>query len=337
MNIEDNPFIINRKNKLICLKTVIFFIYRGILRCLLLMITTITIWACGFFIKNSENFRLKVTTILTRLVLYFCGYKNINIDEDSKKNLQNTQSKIIFVNHSSYMDIMLISYLFPDAVFVASKFLKNMPFLKEYGKYNCIFFSSTFGGNNILTEIEKKLSEGKRIIFFSEGCCSRSDILLKLRKGAFTFGRSICPVHVSYENDLNWIMGSDNIMSHLIYQLSKPKNELKIKVLNDYNPNEEEKNNIDLFIENFREYYVKNTGIKMSNLSYANHPFYERKFKVEKKQKEEIKVEKEEVKLEREEIRVEKEEVKVEKNKTENVEEESDNKVIKSEYLEISA
>ena len=38
-----------------------------------------------------------------------------------------------------------------------------------------------------------------------------------------------------------------------------------------------------------------------------------------------------------EEIRVEKEDVKVEKNKTENVEEENDNKVIKSEYLEISA
>jgi hypothetical protein len=168
-----------------------------------------------------------------------------------------------------------MSYLFPDAKFIASEYISRIPIICKFGKSKCIYLKNEFGGK-LTDEIQKELDNGTKIIFFGEGVCSNSKFLLKLRNGAFVPKKNILPVHIDY-GDSYWVMGEQDMVFHAFTQMSNSRNNVKVRVIKDYHVKEEDKENIEVFKENFRKYYADGFDISLSEKNYKDHPYFKLK------------------------------------------------------------
>jgi len=61
---------------------------------------------------------------------------------------------------------------------------------------------------------------------------------------------------------------------HAFTQMSNSRNQVKVHVIKDYQVTEEDKENIEVFKENFRKYYANGFGISLSEKSYKQHPYF---------------------------------------------------------------
>ena len=263
MQEEINPFSCKVRD-IYNLHTILSFLSTGTIR--IFCIITITTF-CLFllfiskytFIKNYKNTIIKYYCLL---LLYFLGFKKINISKEDIEKIQKSESNIIISNHSSFIDILLLIYLIPDVKFVIDKSLK-LPIFETY------LNDFTIKSDDCINEIKNS----KKIVYFSEGCLSRSDILLKLKDDAFKLKENILPIYIKYPEESNWIDSNQNIFDYIVSHISKRNNNVEIKILDDYKLNNDDKVDIDVFIENFREYYSSNTNIKLSNFCYKDHPY----------------------------------------------------------------
>ena len=64
---------------------------------------------------------------------------------------------------------------------------------------------------------------------------------------------------------------------HAFTQMSNSRNYVKVRVIPDYKVTEDDKENIEVFKENFRKYYVNGFGINLSEKSYKEHPYFKLK------------------------------------------------------------
>ena len=277
----DNPFEVAEK-KFWSVNVVPKFLLRGVPRvCTILFWYLIVFILTLFFTQRNLNYQHWVLRWSCRLKLWLCGYKNIECSNQDWLKMKNTDAQIIFCKHSSYIDIGMMCYLMPEVKFVASSYVKNIPIINKFGRYSCIYMESEFGGNSLTEKIQKEIDKGHKILYFGEGVCSRGDHLLKLRNGMFVPKKKILPIHIEYEEHNNWVMGEQDMIQHFLQQLANFKNKVKVRVLNEYDPNEEDKNDIEKFKENFRDYYIKNLNLIKSKKSYQDHTFY--KLKLDKK------------------------------------------------------
>jgi 1-acyl-sn-glycerol-3-phosphate acyltransferase len=271
----DNPFDA-KETRFWSIRTIPKFIFRGIPRLIIMLIMYIIVFLVTFFFNDKNqaliNKSLKWTA---RTKLYFFGYNNIDISPIDLGYIRQSDSQIILAKHSSYLDILVMSYLFPDAKFIASEYISRIPIIRKFGKSKCIYLKNEFGGN-LTEEIQKELDKGTKIIFFGEGVCSNPKFLLKLRNGAFVPKKNILPVHIDY-SDNYWVMGEQDMVFHALTQMSNSKNQVKVRVIPDYKVTEDDKKNIEVFKENFRKYYVNGFGISLSEKSYKEHPYFKLK------------------------------------------------------------
>jgi 1-acyl-sn-glycerol-3-phosphate acyltransferase len=207
--------------------------------------------------------------------MYFFGYHRIDISTADLKYIRQSKSQIILAKHSSYIDILLMAYLFPDAKFISSEYISRIPIISKFGESKCIYLKNEFGGN-LTDEIQKELDKGTKIVFFGEGVCSNPKFLLKLRNGAFVPKMNILPVHIDYGNNY-WVMGEQDMIFHAFTQISNSRNHVKVRVIQDYIVTEDDKQDIEVFKENFRKYYANGFGISLSNISYKDHPYFKLK------------------------------------------------------------
>jgi hypothetical protein len=168
-----------------------------------------------------------------------------------------------------------MSYLFPDAKFIASEYISKIPVIQKFGKSKCIYLKNEFGGK-LTDEIQAELDKGTKIVFFGEGVCSNPRFLLKLRTGAFVPKMNILPVHIDY-GDNYWVMGEQDMVLHAFTQMSNSRNQVKVRVIQDYHVTEEDKQDIEVFKENFRKYYKNGFGISLSEKTYKDHPYFKLK------------------------------------------------------------
>lgn len=269
---EDLPFKADEV-RFWSLRTFPKFLVRGLPRLLIIFIGYIIIFLISLtFSPKNQAFTNKMLKYSTRLKMYFFGYKTIDISKEDLNIIRNTSAQIIIANHSSYMDILLMSYIFPEAKFIASKYIGSIPVIKNFGRTKCIYLTNEFGGN--LTDlIQEELNSGTKIIFFSEGVCCRSDILLKLRNGAFVPNMEILPIHIDYGKNY-WVMGEQDMVLHAMTQISNHRNRVTVRALPSYKPTNSDKNDIELFKENFRKYYGHGFGVSLSEKSYKDHPYF---------------------------------------------------------------
>jgi 1-acyl-sn-glycerol-3-phosphate acyltransferase len=271
----DNPFDAN-EIRFWSIRTIPKFILRGIPRLLLILIMYIIVFFITiFFNDKNQGFINRTLKWVTRTKLYFFGYNHIDISPTDMEYIKQSDSQIILAKHSSYLDILLMSYLFPDAKFIASEYISKIPIIRKFGKSKCIYLKNEFGGN-LTDEIQSELDKGTKIIFFGEGVCSNPKFLLKLRNGAFVPKKNILPVHIDY-GDNYWVMGEQDMVFHAFTQMSNFRNKVKVRVIPDYKVVEEDKENIEVFKENFRKYYEKGFGVSLSEKSYKDHPYFKLK------------------------------------------------------------
>jgi hypothetical protein len=64
---------------------------------------------------------------------------------------------------------------------------------------------------------------------------------------------------------------------HAFTQMSNSKNQVKVRVIKDYQITEDDKANIEIFKENFRKYYANGFNINLSEKSYKEHPYFKLK------------------------------------------------------------
>lgn len=254
-------------------KTFFKFLLIGLPRILFILIFLIII-LIFLLIFNKESFYNYSTPIIANMFLTFLGYKDNIIDKESLENIKNSKAQIIVSSHPSYMDAIVLMTLFPDAKFIASNFVKNIPIINKLFEKKGIYLKTEFCGNltNLITE---ELKNGKRIIFFSAGVCHNPEYVLKLRSGAFVPRLNILPIHISYQNNEYFITGEHDMLHHMLNHISNKKNSFTVRVLKEYEISEEEKNgDIEIFKENFRKYYINGFNLKSSNKCYKNHPYY---------------------------------------------------------------
>jgi 1-acyl-sn-glycerol-3-phosphate acyltransferase len=268
----DNPFDAN-ETRFWSIRTIPKFIFRGIPRLIIIFILyIIVLFITIFFNHKNQGFINTTLKLSTRTKLYFFGYNYIDISSNEMELIRKSDSQIIFAKHSSYLDIFLLSYLFSDAKFIASEYISKIPIISKFGKSKCIYLKNEFGGN-ITQEIQNELDKGTKIVFFGEGVCSNPKFLLKLRNGAFVPKKNILPVHIDY-GDNYWVNGEQDIILHAFTQISNSKNNVKVRVLKDYQITEDDKKDIEVFKENFRKYYADGFGISLSEKSYKDHPYF---------------------------------------------------------------
>jgi 1-acyl-sn-glycerol-3-phosphate acyltransferase len=208
--------------------------------------------------------------------MYFFGYNRIDISPIDLENIRQSKSQIILAKHSSYIDLLLMSHLFPDAKFIASNYISRIPIIQKFGETKLIYLKNEFGGN-LTDEIQAELDKGTKIVFFGEGVCSNPKFLLKLRNGAFVPKKNILPVHIDY-GDNYWVMGEQDMVLHAFTQISNYRNRVKVRIIPDYQVTEEDKQgDIEVFKENFRKYYSNGFGISLSEKSYKDHPYFKLK------------------------------------------------------------
>jgi 1-acyl-sn-glycerol-3-phosphate acyltransferase len=275
MNNNDNPFDA-KETRFWSIKTIPKFIFRGMPRLLIIFILYIIVFCIAIFF-NDKNTSLINKTLKwsTRIKMYFFGYHRIDISPTDLELIKQSKSQIIFAKHSSYIDLLLMSYLFPEAKFIASEYISRIPIIRKFGKSKCIYLKNEFGGN-LTDEIQTELEKGTKIIFFGEGVCSNPRFLLKLRNGAFVPKMNILPVHIDY-GDNYWVMGEQDMVLHAFTQMSNSRNYVKVRVIQDYHVTEEDKQDIEIFKENFRKYYANSIGISLSEKSYKDHPYFKLK------------------------------------------------------------
>ena len=275
MDNKENPYAAN-ETRFWSIRTIPKFIFRGIPRLIMIFIMYVIVFFITlFFSKKNQSLINKTLKYITRIKMYFFGYHRIDISTADLEYIRQSQSQIIFAKHSSYIDILLMAYLFPDAKFISSEYISRIPIISKFGESKCIYLKNEFGGN-LTDEIQKELDKGTKIVFFGEGVCSNPKFLLKLRNGGFVPKMNILPVHIDYGNNY-WVMGEQDMIFHAFTQISNSRNHVKVRVIQDYIVTEDDKQDIEVFKENFRKYYANGFGISLSNISYKDHPYFKLK------------------------------------------------------------
>jgi len=276
MNEQDNPFEV-KETRFWSIRTIPKFIFRGMPRLIMMLIMYIILFFITiFFNEKKQSLINKTLKWSTRIKLYFFGYKRIDISPTDLEHIRQSKSQIILAKHSSYIDLLLMSYLFPEAKFIASEYISRIPIIRKFGESKCIYLKNEFGGN-LTDEIQKELDKGTKIVFFGEGVCSNPKFFLKLRNGAFVPKMNILPVHIDY-GDNYWVMGEQDMVLHAFTQISNFQNRVKVRIIPDYQVTEEDKQgDIEIFKENFRKYYANGFGISLSEKNYKDHPYFKLK------------------------------------------------------------
>lgn len=274
---DDEPFKVNEQ-RFWSIRTIPKFLLFGIPRIVFMIVFYIIIFIITLsFNKDNINFQNKFIGYCARLKLEFFGFKDIDIDEKSFEIIKNSKAQIIICNHSSYIDSLLLLYLIPEAKIIASDFVGKIPIINNLFKHKCLYLTSDFKGN--MTDlIAKEIEMGNRIIIFSEGVCCRSDLLIKLRNGAFVPKKNILPIFIDYPDKNYWVMGENDMVMHAMCLLANRRNRILLRACPEYVV-EEKDNDVEQFNENFRKYYAQEFNIKLSKKSYKDHPFYKQKIK----------------------------------------------------------
>jgi 1-acyl-sn-glycerol-3-phosphate acyltransferase len=276
MNYQDNPFEV-QEIRFWSIRTIPKFIFRGMPRLIMILILYIIVFFISiFFNEKNQSLINKTLKWSSRIKMYFFGYNRINISPIDLENIRQSKSQIILAKHSSYIDLLLMANLFPDAKFIASEYISRIPIIRKFGETKLIYLKNEFGGN-LTDEIQAELDKGTKIVFFGEGVCSNPKFLLKLRNGAFVPKKNILPVHIDY-GDNYWVMGEQDMVLHAFTQISNYRNRVKVRIIPDYQVTEEDKQgDIEVFKENFRKYYANGFGISLSEKSYKDHPYFKLK------------------------------------------------------------
>ncbi len=140
-------------------------------------------------------------TLFAKSLFFISGVKFTSYGEE---NISGSPAKIYVSNHSSHFDSPAIALNSPAPLyFLAKKELKYVPFIGWYIWVSGMIFidrKNKKKSTDSLRIAGEKVKAGKNIISFAEGTRSKSDELMKFKRGAFRMalehGIDIVPVGI---------------------------------------------------------------------------------------------------------------------------------------------
>ena len=166
---------------------------RGIIMLLPVLIWTFICAIVGIFVRIF--FRADQTVFI---IGHYCwspiilGLFGIKINVSGIDNIPSTPS-IFVANHTSQLDIPIVSYAIPRGLFfVAKKELSKIPILGQYMHIMGMIFVDRGNKEKAIESMEiaaKKVRKGKNLVTFPEGTRSRDGQLLPFKKGSFVIAQ----------------------------------------------------------------------------------------------------------------------------------------------------
>ena len=203
----------------------------------------------NFVDKRKDKF---LKYLSSQILQFFSFVTNI------KNNIEISNNNIIFINSSTFFDYLVANSIINDAIFITELDPEQIVFVDYF------FNNKIINLNNFKYKDEYK---NKNLVFFSENCFSKNDVLLKLDSNIFDLKREILPIYFEYPEESCWCENNQNIIDYLIAHLLRKKTEIKIHIYEKYNPSKNDLDNIEQFSDNFRKYYSSLSKVKLSKLS----------------------------------------------------------------------
>ena len=119
-----------------------------------------------------------------------------------KNQIDKNNKKILIVNHSHYLDSIILYYLFRTG-FVASEFINKLDLGRLIVQKCKLLIFKRGVDTNMVNKIKEYLEEKRNIVIYPEGSMGSNETIRKFRTGAFYADAHICPIIIKY-NPFVW-------------------------------------------------------------------------------------------------------------------------------------
>ncbi len=171
---------------------------------LIFLVAAYIIFCVPVFYLSPQRYRkinAQVVSVFSKILL-----RLLNVTVSIHTSVKQLKSgHLIVSNHLSYLDVLILSWLFPGC-FVTSVEIRQTPFLGHITSLaGCLFVdrrSRQFLGQETLS-LSSTLKSGQNVIVFPEGTSTDGETVLRFRqplfRAAIHAGKDILPVSISYE------------------------------------------------------------------------------------------------------------------------------------------
>lgn len=208
---------------------------------------------------NDNNKGIERGLKISERILKMC---NIKINIINKHNIPDN-SAINIVNHSNYLDFLIMFYVYKCG-FLASAFVKNNWLGEKLLKVVPCLVIERGKSENTVEKIKKYVDDNKSITIFPEGMISNFRTIMRFRTGSFRAERPISPAVITYSPFIH----SYKPLEMLEASTSGKKIEANIEILPPVYPPFD-----DTKIENIRYTMAKKGKLFVSRVS--NHDIKE--------------------------------------------------------------
>ena len=240
--------------------------------------------------KPYTPFRKSLLTgglgILSRVLLFFYGYVWIKVeyevDDAQERAKQRLDASLVVVNHIGFAELIYLIWS-DGCCFVSKAANRNLPFIGKIAKLlQCIFVDRVGGDEGGGKSTTEKILERAHsppgtwppLCVCPEGTTTTGHCLVKFATGAFRAGLPVQPVIVSspfyptfgYDPSFS----ATNIVFHILGLMTRPMNQLHVKHLAVYTPNEAEKADPKLYANNVRKVMAKAMGVHSYELTWID-------------------------------------------------------------------
>jgi len=212
------------------------------------------LWACGVLIRYCVLFPLRLTSLLTGLLLVFITLpilKVIPLAEATRSSLQRKlirflcgvfvfswtgvikyhgriprkqAGQIYVANHTSMIDVIVLSQMNTFSL-VGQKHPGWIGFMQTHvlGIIGTVWFQRGEADDRIKSA--KKMKEhihdpnSNRLLVFPEGTCVNNEYCVQFKQGVFDMGAEVCPIAIKYNKifvDAFWNSKAQSFQSHLV-------------------------------------------------------------------------------------------------------------------------
>lgn len=177
---------------------------------------------------------------------------NVNINVEGTQNLRDPTKCVLIANHTSYLDMLVISTVSTDMGFIASYVIKQNIFGKAIAKvFPCVIVEKNSTGN--FDKVTKFLENYNKIGFCPEGTLCHDKCMLRFRSSAFKYGFPIRPIIVNYKQTMYDLSDFDLFLNERV--------EVNIKILDLIDTDGSQQS-----ITEIREKMAREGGLKLSRV-----------------------------------------------------------------------
>jgi len=246
------------------------------------LIVRVATWRLKAFDGALSPARRKIINIgrvIGRLCLFSLGFWKVKVNGSNKLTYNGNHSNIYVVNHSSWIDILVLmatAETIPS--FVAKKSVENIPIFGYDSKaWQCIYVDRLAHKEGAATLLKERACDFTKppVVVFPEGTTSNGKYLIKFHTGAFLAGAPVKPVLIKYTcKHFRPTWESISATKHIFRLLTQFSNYVEVTFLPLYTPNEEEKNNAVLYANNVQKVMAQTSGVQTTVDSYKEKVEY---------------------------------------------------------------